>query len=100
MNKYPTASNRYSSYRPNRLVDIAGNRPKLSLASEEPVQAHQPYATLSYGWEVDPPPSKHDPSQLSWERIPQLMNEIAESLLPRTYRDAIYVARRLDIRYI
>ena len=101
MDESPTASKKSPLYRPSRLVEIAEYSLKLSLVLEESARADEPYATLSYRWEGDPPDSRHDPSQLIRERIPQwTQSGITESLLPRTYQDAIHVARKLDIHYI
>ena len=95
---YPSISSTPAPYRPTRLIEIDDNGLKLSLASGR--SSYEEYATLSYRWEDSPPDLRHDPSQLSRDRIVRWTQAIEESVLPQTYRDAIYVARQFGIRYL
>ncbi|CAH0025265.1 unnamed protein product [Clonostachys rhizophaga] len=77
---------------PSRLVPIANNIVKLvetELWDEMPQ-----YATLSYCWGRIPF------VKLTKETLPTFLNEITFESLPKTFQDAIEVARRLGLSFM
>ncbi|KUL86620.1 hypothetical protein ZTR_03049 [Talaromyces verruculosus] len=86
---------------PTYLIDLGENSlgqehpPKIRLVQTSPTQQDRRYIALSYVWGV-----ATQPIMLTKATKPDLMNDIPEANLPQTHRDAIRVARWLNVRYI
>ncbi|OCL10071.1 HET-domain-containing protein, partial [Glonium stellatum] len=78
---------------PKRLLDLSATKSRLILTAEEKLEGG--YATLSHCWGKDP--SFH---VLTADNVLQMQVEIHSVVLPATFRDAITVCRRLNIRYL
>ena len=95
---HPTCNPRAASgldWYPTRLVNIreqAGLACRLQIASEE--HPTGPYVTLSHCW------GNHQPLTLTQENLQTMKSEIPWSSLPKTFRDAITIARKLGLDYI
>ncbi|KAK7916913.1 heterokaryon incompatibility protein [Apiospora marii] len=77
---------------PTRLISIGNGNIRLMLTDEmEQVPA---YAALSYCWGLEPF------IMLTSETIDAFMIAIPDCQLPKTFRDAIFIARGLGISYI
>jgi hypothetical protein len=86
-----------SSFPPRRLIDVGIPTPpsgarlvRLIQDRDEPVK----YIALSHCWGTE---QNFTTTKATFDAR---MTEIAWNSLPKTYRDAIKVARRLHIRYI
>lgn len=86
---------------PTYLIDLGENipgqehTPKIRLIQTSQTQQDRRYIALSYVWGV-----AMQPIMLTKATISALMNDIPEASLPQTHRDAIRVARWLNVRYI
>ena len=77
---------------PSRLIEIASDSLKLVLTGE---WATKPaYATLSHCW------GNKDFFQLQPTNLQSLLEEVPVDELPKTFRDAADITRRLCIRYL
>ncbi|GME23103.1 uncharacterized protein PC9H_000022 [Neofusicoccum parvum] len=85
-----------SGWLPSRLVDVgcgsAPSAPRLCLRDEIPPAS--PYLTLSHCWGASLT------SKLTLSTLAQFRRAIPASALPRTYVDAIAVARFLGVRHL
>ncbi|GME51117.1 uncharacterized protein PC9H_000022 [Neofusicoccum parvum] len=85
-----------SGWLPSRLVDVgcgsAPSAPRLCLRDEIPPAS--PYLTLSHCWGASLT------SKLTLSTLAQFRRAIPASALPRTYADAIAVARFLGVRHL
>lgn len=88
---------RSKDWRPTRLLGfgLLGASWRLVVPGEDGVDVDK-YATLSYCWGQP----KSPPLRLLAENISQLRNGTQLDVLPRTYVEAIEVARNLGIEYI
>lgn len=85
---------RDTSWKPKRLLDISKPRkPRLAVTALEDIYGG--YATLSHCWGQKP-----DFLQLSFEAEEAMRRGISFKRLPRTFRDAIFIAHRLGINYL
>lgn len=75
-------------FRPPRLLEIQGDR--VRLIDTRQICPHGCYATLSYRW--GPPPH---PLRLTPETFPRLVSGIDVKDLPKTFQDAVSIAKRL-----
>lgn len=84
---------------PTRLIDLGmyggPEHPRICVPEDENVQA--PYFTLSHCWGV---PGGPQPPKLTSTNLPAYRKKIAIALLPKTFRDAIKITRRLGGRYL
>uniref|UniRef100_A0A093VXX3 Heterokaryon incompatibility protein 6, OR allele n=1 Tax=Talaromyces marneffei PM1 TaxID=1077442 RepID=A0A093VXX3_TALMA len=86
---------------PTYLIDLGENSPgqehppKLCLIQTSPTQQDRRYIALSYVWGV-----ASQPLMLTKNTKSALMEDIPEAKLPQTHRDAIRVARWLNVRYL
>ena len=79
---------------PTRLIKISRWSNKLRLVITETERPKTPYVTLSHCW------GKADFIQLTKSSIKDFQVSIPHRKLPKTFQDAISVARNLGIRYI
>ena len=79
---------------PDRILDLTGEDPRLLITSEE-IPIHSKYATLSHCWGPNP---KH--LTLTSENIKEFRRKIPMSTMQKTFRDAVEIARTLEIFYI
>ncbi|KAK7973764.1 hypothetical protein PG989_015612 [Apiospora arundinis] len=77
---------------PTRLIHLGSEKLRIVLTRE--MDQLPPYATLSYCWGLEPF------TMLTRETLDAFMDEIPASELPKTFRDAIHIARELGISYI
>jgi hypothetical protein len=82
---------------PTRVLDLTNIHPhkdtiRLIKTAEEPLQT--PYATLSHCW------GGGRFLQLTKATLPIFCTSISLLDLPRTFQEVVFVARRLDIRYL
>lgn len=80
-------------YFPRRLLDITNQNPRL--LHSEIGQPQGPYATLSHCWGLAVPTLR-----LTKQTEAKFYQAIPLSSIPRTFRDAIHIAKYLGIRYI
>jgi hypothetical protein len=94
LSSHTTCRNKGSDYLPPRLIDCGGKRLRLVLSSNN-ISPGLEYATLSHCWGKTP---TH--SILTTSNINNMRERLPESDLPRTFRDAIAITRKLGIRYL
>ena len=95
-NHHACEQSHLSSYFPARTLAIGdkdGREWRLHI-TEENVNPHEPYATLSHCWGSSVPLTLTKDSLYSFKRGQPVEN------LPRTFRDAVLVAKHLGIRYL
>jgi hypothetical protein len=78
---------------PLRLLDVRDEKLRLVVSSDQPSSALR-YATLSYCWGGRLPVLTSQSTRATFEE------SIPEGPLPRTFRDAVEIARSLDIPYL
>ena len=79
---------------PDRVLDLTGDHPRLLVTKDEkPI--HKKYATLSHSWGPNP-----QQLTLTSENMESMRAEIPMTILQKTFRDAIKVAKALDIYYL
>ncbi|KAK8877645.1 HET-domain-containing protein [Apiospora arundinis] len=78
--------------RPTRLIYLGSDKLRLVLTRE--MDQIPSYATLSYCWGLEPF------TMLRRDTFDAFMDEISASELPKTFGDAIHIARELGISYI
>lgn len=83
---------------PTRLID-AGPRNneqwRLRITSQDPLEPiGAEYVTLSHRWGLSPF------FQLNSSTINRFRAGVPDSILPKTFRDAIYIVRQLGVRYL
>ncbi|KAL3427228.1 hypothetical protein PVAG01_00737 [Phlyctema vagabunda] len=82
-------------YIPTRLIDVgAGNHDTIRLTSKADVSHDTKYLTLSHTW------GDQSPVSLTGDTEKRLKNGLPYSELPKTFKDAVTIARELDIRYL
>ena len=79
---------------PSRLIDDGCVDPPSCVKLCEGMPSNTQYASLSHSW------GSHQPLTLLNSNISQLKTRIELADLPKTFHDAIGVARRLNIRYL
>ena len=79
---------------PTRLIKISRWSNKLRLVVTEEERPKAPYVTLSHCW------GKADFIQLTQSSMDDFLKDIPYRKLPKTFQNAISVARRLGIYYI
>jgi hypothetical protein len=77
---------------PTRLVSIAGDFPRLVLTVGWETQPH--YSTLSHCW------GNEDFMKLTKKNYDSFLTMIPFQELPKTFRDTIYISRRLGLDYL
>ncbi|KAF2498574.1 HET-domain-containing protein [Lophium mytilinum] len=77
---------------PTRLIDIGGSVPRICLADE--VQGDVEYATLSHCWGSLKVPN------LTTTTLESFRQEIPPEALPKTFQDAVFVARSLSYSHL
>ena len=77
---------------PTRLVSIANDVVKLVLTTDWETSPH--YATLSYCW------GHNEFIKLTSDKLDSFLNNISYDDLPKTFKDAIYIARKLGLEYL
>lgn len=77
---------------PTRLISIAEESPRLVLTADYTDRPQ--YATLSHSW------GSHKTIQLTSENMGSLMEEIPTEILPKSFKDAIEIARKLHIDFL
>ncbi|KAM0809248.1 putative Heterokaryon incompatibility protein-domain-containing protein [Seiridium cardinale] len=77
---------------PTRLVSVDNDTVKLVLTAD--MEKLPRYATLSYSW------GQQEFLMLTSENLGSFLNEIPLEDLPRTLREAVNIARELEISYI
>lgn len=89
---------RASSVMPTRVIDVNVQNGSSDLRLYHPPKGYNfPYVALSHCWG----PSKTPPSsKTTKDNLTSFENEILASTLPTSFQDAIYVTRRLNIRYL
>ncbi|EED13191.1 conserved hypothetical protein [Talaromyces stipitatus ATCC 10500] len=81
---------------PTYLIDLGENESDRSrLIQTGSTQHDRRYIALSYVWGI-----ATQPIMLTRNTKADLMDEIPEAKLPQTHRDAIRIARWLDVRYL
>ncbi|KAL9614737.1 MAG: hypothetical protein Q9167_000806 [Letrouitia subvulpina] len=84
-----------TSWLPSRLIHIGTKRsPKVRLRKSRRVPPGSQYITLSHCW------GDREIYSLTQQNQDALMRKIDYSRLPQTFRDAICVARELDVEYL
>jgi hypothetical protein len=83
-----------SGWYPERLLDLTGGGVRLLLTSEEKPK-HQDYATLSYCWGPNP-----NFLHLTAGNLLMFRSGISFESLPKTFRNAVTLARRVGIFYL
>lgn len=95
--------------RPTRLLYLDPSLPDLvQLVTTDEISdsSECSYVTLSHRWGAYPPLepprlSRHTAtSNTGWISIKELQTGILQSSLPRTFRDALQIARHCEVRYI
>jgi hypothetical protein len=84
------------SWHPTRLLDVGADLDsivKLVLCGEKS-DIQGPYATLSHCWGTEMP------LRLTIDSLTAFQIEIPWSSIPRTFKDAVEVTRRLGVRYL
>lgn len=87
--------NQSGKFIPTRLIDLEGICPRLRLRSDLD-KDHIQYATLSHCWGS----SEKQIMKLTGSTFADYLLEIATEKLPKTFRDAVEICRKLDIRYL
>jgi len=87
---------------PNRLLDLhtsdgTGNNSDIKLVVTEGLDASTKYVILSHCWG---PPSVDPPLKTTLPLVDEFLATIPFKSLPKNYRDAVMMARILDIRYL
>ena len=87
-----------ANWMPTRLINCAPSNPQqecfLQLSTEK---SSAPYMTLSHCWgEPDGP----GPPKLTTANVNSMRNRIPVESLPRTFKDAIQIARNLNVSYL
>ncbi|KAI0887866.1 heterokaryon incompatibility protein-domain-containing protein [Annulohypoxylon maeteangense] len=95
---HTSSADRGSIVRPTRLLDLdpiqQGSESGIRLIETRPDRMYQ-YACLSHRW--DETIQCH---QATKHNLPRLLNFFPIKQLPQNFRDAISIARELDIRYL
>lgn len=92
---HPNCNNRLQGFIPTRLIDLHVPIVRLRLSSSFKDDSVQ-YATLSHCWGT----SEKGILKLTRSTLENYLSEIRTTELPKTFRDAIEICKRLDIRYI
>jgi Heterokaryon incompatibility protein (HET) len=88
----PLPQNRFL---PSRLIDI-GTGPTITprLCTTEALPVETKYLTLSHHW------GDYKPPELTISNLEAFKDRIETSALPKSFKDAMQIASKLDIRYI
>ena len=81
------------SWFPTRLIDVNSD-PKLVITTANHPDPSESYVTLSHCWGTAPI------SRLTTSTIAVFQTAMSLSILPKTFRDAILVTRRLGFKYL
>lgn len=89
---------RPSSVMPTRVIDVNLQNDSSDLRLCQPPKGHNfPYVALSHCWG----PSKTPPSsKTTKDNLASFKHEILTSTLPTSFQDAVYITRKLNIRYL
>jgi hypothetical protein len=79
---------------PSRLLEVGTNERSLITLRDTRLFRGEEYACLSHCW------GHAKPFKLTTETHTALLTGVDAQLLPRTFRDAIYIAQRLRIRFL
>jgi hypothetical protein len=80
---------------PTRVLDVGtSSSPSLCLHITEQSSPKPPYITLSHCW------GKIEIKRLLTANISQFTESIDVTELPKTFQDAVIIARRLDVRFL
>ena len=83
------------AFLPTRLLDVGHERlANITLVDREQIQQGSSYVTLSHCW------GQITPLKLTGSSVSMLRNGIVDGDLPKTFRDAILVVRKLQHRYL
>ena len=82
-----------SSFLPKRILDIRLSPDTIKLVETEPNSSDR-YVALSYCWGIT------HPLTTTILSIEERKSVIEMSFLPKTFKDAIFLTRRLGLRYI
>lgn len=83
-----------TQFYPTRLLNLSGPDPSKVYLQDSGATKIGPYASLSHCW------GGMQPIQLTAETEAALRAGLPIQQLPKTFREAIYVCRRLDASYI
>jgi Heterokaryon incompatibility protein (HET) len=81
-------------FQPTRILDLSDGKIKLDISPLE--REGQSYASLTHRWSLHP----ETMPRLNPGVLPQWCENIDPSILTPTFRDAVDVARKLQIRYL
>ena len=81
-------------FQPTRILDLHNGKIRLDCNPGD--RQDQRYASLTHRWSIKP----ETMPRLNKEELTKWEENIDESLLTRTFRDAVEVARMLEIRYL
>jgi hypothetical protein len=77
------------------MLDVGlADKPNLHLHITNSKSPSYPYATLSHCW------GKIQIEQLRTDNLDHMCNKIDLSILPKSFQDAIYITRRLGVRFL
>ncbi len=82
------------SFLPTRLIDVGANDHHTRLCDRVQIDSESKYMTLSHCW------GRKMPKRLLTEDLPGMKQSIVINELPKTFQDAITVARYLGVRYL
>ncbi|KAI0897230.1 HET-domain-containing protein [Annulohypoxylon nitens] len=89
---------RDTAYKPSRLVKLCtAAEPTFCIVDRDMVQLNSQYLALSYCWGTN---AGKLPLKLTWSTLERFSKEQPCYILPKTFRDATEVARRLGICYL
>lgn len=95
-----------SRSKPTRLLQLDPELPGIvKLISTDSSRVYA-YATLSHRWGAHPHPvplklsSRKSTADEGWVSVEELQAGILESNLPRTFRDALNIARQCEVKYM
>ena len=77
---------------PTRMIDLSGKEPRIRLAEE--LETHVEYAALSHCW------GSLEFLRLTTKTFGSFRQRIPFEALPKTFQDAIYIARYLGLFYL
>ena len=87
-----------TNFLPTRLVDISGDATKITLlVSDGIIDGEDEYATLSHCWGSKVQPTM---AALTHGSLADFIAGVNTTSLPQTFQDAVWLTRRLGIRYL
>lgn len=84
----------HHDFQPTRILDLADNRIRLDIKPQD--RMGQPYVSLTHRWSLKP----ETMPRLNPEVLDEWCDNINPAILTPTFRDAVSVARKLQIRYV